>query len=88
MRIETLNISGFGLFSNLRAQGLAPGLNLFVGDNEAGKSTFLEFLRNAMFGYPTGTGSRTYVKHPVPPGAKAGGSLLLRLNDGRLWELI
>ena len=87
MRIEALNISGFGLFSNLRAQGLAPGLNLFMGDNEAGKSTFLEFLRNAMFGYPTGAGSRTYVKHPVPPGAKAGGSLLLRLDDGRLWEL-
>ena len=87
MRIEALNISGFGVFSNLRAQGLAPGLNLFVGDNEAGKSTFLEFLRNAMFGYPTGTGSRTYVKHPVPPGAKAGGSVLLRLDDGRLWEL-
>jgi len=87
MRILNMNINGFGVFTDLKLEGLASGLNVFVGNNEAGKSTLLEFVRNVLFGYPTGKESRKYLKHPTAPGAKPGGSLVLQLADDRVWEL-
>ena len=51
MRIKQFFITGFGIFANEHVAELSPGLNLFVGDNEAGKSTLLNFLRAILFGF-------------------------------------
>ena len=87
MRITDMEITGYGLYVRQKAQNLSPGLNIFFGANEAGKSTCLDFLRTAMFGGPTGAGRNKEPRYPMPEGAKPGGSLTLTLRDGRLWRL-
>jgi uncharacterized protein YhaN len=51
MRISDMFVDGFGIFHNLSVEGLPPGFILFSGDNEAGKSTCLWFIRDMLFGF-------------------------------------
>jgi len=51
MRIEKLEINGFGRFSN-RSFDLIPGINVLYGSNESGKSTLQGFIK-AMLYYST-----------------------------------
>lgn len=87
MRIQHVKINGFGLFRDFSINNLSPGLNIIIGENEAGKSTCLEFIRTCLFGYPIGKGSRTKPKHPIPAGSKGGGELTLSLENGTVWTL-
>ncbi|PJA28282.1 MAG: hypothetical protein CO189_05090 [candidate division Zixibacteria bacterium CG_4_9_14_3_um_filter_46_8] len=48
MNISKLNISNFGKFSDFEAS-FAPGINVIKGRNEAGKSTMVEAILNALF---------------------------------------
>jgi len=52
MIIQEGIIHGFGLFHEEKLPPLADGLVVFQGDNEAGKSTFLSFIRQMLFGFP------------------------------------
>lgn len=54
MKIQALHVDSFGIFRDLRLMQLPRGLVLFQGDNEAGKSTLLWFLRGLLFGFPDG----------------------------------
>lgn len=74
MYIHSFFIDGFGIFAAQSATGLENGLNIFVGRNEAGKSTSLEFLRTMLFGFP-----RQYAAY-YPPlrGGAHGGRLALK----------
>ena len=47
-----------GILARTGAEGLGPGINIFLGDNEAGKSTCLAFLRAMLTGYPSGRKER------------------------------
>ena len=38
MYIESFRIDGFGIFSGVQVNNLPPGLSIFLGRNEAGKS--------------------------------------------------
>ena len=51
MRISAIFVDGFGIFHNLSVEDLPPGFILFSGDNEAGKSTCLWFIRDMLFGF-------------------------------------
>ncbi len=51
MRISAIFVDGFGIFRNLSVEDLPPGFILFSGDNEAGKSTCLWFIRDMLFGF-------------------------------------
>ena len=48
MRISDIFVDGFGIFHNLSVENLPPGFILFSGDNEAGKSTCLWFIRDML----------------------------------------
>ncbi|MBD5641653.1 MAG: AAA family ATPase [Desulfovibrio sp.] len=78
MYIEAFHIDGFGIFSNVSCKGLGPGLSIFQGRNEAGKSTCLEFIRTMLTGYPerkaSGVGEPLNGGHP-------GGSLILHCDS-------
>jgi len=50
MWIESIHIGGFGVFCKAEISSLPPGLCLFIGDNEAGKSTLLAFIRFMLYG--------------------------------------
>ena len=41
MYIQSFHMDGFGIFSDVTVEGLGPGLTIFLGENEAGKSTCL-----------------------------------------------
>ncbi|MDR2574781.1 MAG: AAA family ATPase [Desulfovibrio sp.] len=82
MYIESFHIDGFGIFSGLAVEGIPPGLSVFLGENEAGKSTCLEFLRATLAGYPERRGKTWKLYESYLQGGKTGGSLGLRLSDG------
>lgn len=77
MYISSFRIDGFGIFSNVEVENLPPGLSIFFGQNEAGKSTCLEFLRAMLTGYPES--ARLRRRFAPLAGGKAGGGLIL--ND-------
>ncbi len=77
MRIKGLRIDGFGLFCGQQIDDMPPGLCVFFGNNEAGKSTLLAFIRSILFGFP---GGKANMYKPLR-GGNYGGTLVL-LTDG------
>ena len=79
MKIESLHVDGFGAWTGLELKSLHPGLNVFYGANEAGKSTLLEFLRGALYGFSAER--RRYF--PPLHGGRPGGDLQVNGPQGR-----
>ena len=80
MKIERIKIDGFGRFERWE-ELLTPGLNVFFGENEAGKSTLLSFVRATLFGFSRRTEPSRY----EPERGPFGGELLLDTSAGPLW---
>lgn len=84
MRIERLQIHGFG---RIKEQDITitSGITIFMGPNEAGKSTLLQFVRVMLFGIP----SRTYPIERYEPltGGVHGGVMNLIDEDGAKWTI-
>ncbi|MBQ9405811.1 MAG: AAA family ATPase [Desulfovibrio sp.] len=81
MYIQSFHMDGFGIYADTSVENLTPGLTIFLGDNEAGKSTCMEFLRTMLTGYPE-PHSRAAKDMPGPlRGGQAGGSLLLQTKE-------
>lgn len=78
MYIESFHIDGFGVLSGVEVDALPPGLSIFLGRNEAGKSTCLEFLRTMLTGYPNPRAAEARRSFAPVSGGTAGGSLVLR----------
>lgn len=78
MRILSAHIDGFGVLAEQDVPALPAGLSIFLGLNEAGKSTCLDFFRAMLAGYPDPR-SREAKERPLAPlhGGTGGGSLLL-----------
>src|SRR5712692_10505872 len=77
LKIERLQIAGFGQLRGFDRR-LSPGLNVFYGPNEAGKSTVFAFVRAVLFGFQKRTDPARY----PPEGGRYGGELWLRTpND-------
>jgi len=76
--INRLDIEGFGVFNDKRIEGLAKGVNVLYGKNEAGKSTLLDFIRFTLFDYPN------FHKDRRPPlnGGNHGGTISLKHSTG------
>ncbi|MEM7482646.1 MAG: AAA family ATPase [Acidobacteriota bacterium] len=83
MRIESFHIDGFGVFNDQGVEPLSPGLAVFYGPNESGKSTLTEFLRSVLFGPP----KRRANPYPPLAGGPHGGRLRAVLADGRRLHL-
>src|SRR5215470_13356519 len=81
MRIETIHIDGFGVWNDKTWGPLDPGLNVFHGPNETGKSTLMAFIRSMFFGFEKRGSARRY--EPLKGGSH-GGSLELLVNDTHL----
>jgi uncharacterized protein YhaN len=86
MRLTDLNINGFGVFHNLRIEGLSPGLTVFLGLNESGKSTLLGFVRAIFYGFPDGRSA----ENPYLPlsGGQHGGNITFVTDDRQRWTIV
>ncbi|MDE2666924.1 MAG: AAA family ATPase [Acidobacteriota bacterium] len=80
MKILNLHIEGFGHFSNRALGPFQRPVTVFLGPNEAGKSTLLEFVRRVFFGFPDGRSS----SNPYQPlaGGRHGGRVTFVDDDG------
>src|SRR5438477_5482467 len=81
MRIENIHVDGFGVWNDKTWGPLEPGLNVFHGPNETGKSTLMAFIRSMLFGFEKRGAAKRY--DPLKGGAH-GGSLELLVGDTRL----
>ena len=78
MKIENIHIGGFGVWNEKDWEHLGPGLNVFHGPNETGKSTLMAFVRSILFGFDRRGGTRRY--DPLNGGIH-GGWLDVRVKD-------
>ncbi|ADB18283.1 SMC domain protein [Pirellula staleyi DSM 6068] len=74
MKIQEIEIDGFGAWTNLKLQELGGDATVIYGPNEAGKSTLLHFVRTVIYGFTPQRRARY-----VPPvyGGAPGGSIKL-----------
>lgn len=81
MKFEEIYIDGFGIFHDYPLKNLTPGLTIFVGPNEAGKSTILSFQKRILFGFP----HRSSKLNPYPPlaGGNHGGRIIASSSDNK-----
>lgn len=84
MRIERLEIDGFGRFHDA-SWSFDEGLTVLRGDNEAGKTTLLNALRALLFGFEATRDGRTW--YPALAGGRRGGRLVLRTRKGERWTV-
>ncbi len=80
MRIERLQVDGFGHFFKHPVGPLDAPLTVLYGSNEAGKSTLLAFVRTMLFGFPASKQAQFY---PPLNGGAHGGRITLVGNDSR-----
>ena len=51
MRIRKLRVDGFGVWTGLELSDLNAPLVVFYGENEAGKTTLMQFIRAVLYGF-------------------------------------
>ncbi|MEI6308845.1 MAG: AAA family ATPase [bacterium] len=80
MRIERFTIDGFGIFKDFQQDRLEAGTSIFLGANEAGKSTLMAFFRRMLFGWK----DKKNNPNPYEPlcGGNYGGELTLLTAEG------
>lgn len=85
MWIHGIQVGEFGALRNTRLTGLDPGLNILAGPNEAGKTTLLEAVRAALFGFT----SRREKRNPYfgGEGGHRNVGLTLVLPPDQRWKL-
>lgn len=79
MRIRNLHIDGFGHFVDRAVGPFEQPVTIFYGPNEAGKSTYLEFIRTILFGFPKTKG---YDHYPPLAGGRHGGRITIADDSG------
>ena len=79
MRIVDFHIDGFGHFAGADVGPFDSPVTVFFGPNEAGKSTYLQFIRTILFGFPSRRGGDFY---PPQRGGSHGGRITLATEDG------
>jgi uncharacterized protein YhaN len=69
MKINALEIDGYGVWTGLRIERLSDGLSVLYGANETGKTTLLQFIRSMLYGFSP---ARDRYFPPVHGGAPGG----------------
>ena len=72
MKIKDIQVDGFGVWKGLTVESLSNEITVFCGQNEAGKTTLMQFVRSMMFGFST---DRVSKYNPPIYGGLTGGSM-------------
>lgn len=83
MRIRAFHLDSFGHLRDLSLQDIPAGFTVFLGRNEVGKSTLLDFFRCMLTGYP-GKARDARERMRAAGGRENGGSLLLDTAQGTI----
>ncbi len=82
MIIHSLHLASFGKFKD-KTISFGEGINYIYGENEAGKSTVMAFIKAMLYGF-TGRGADGDRKRYIPwDGAVLSGEMTVTLHDGR-----
>src|ERR1035437_3990230 len=79
MKITAITVDGFGLLHERRVEP-SPGLTVVRGQNEAGKTTLLAFVRSILFGFESN-------RYRALAGGRRGGWLRISMADGRAFRI-
>ncbi len=79
MKITDLQVDGFGVWKGLSVESVSDEITVFCGENEAGKTTLMQFIRSMMFGFST---DRLGKYTPPVYGGLAGGSMDITTPNG------
>ncbi|MBI1800489.1 MAG: AAA family ATPase [Chloroflexi bacterium] len=87
MKFQRVHLDGFGRLLNVEFS-FAPGLNVFFGPNEAGKSTLQQSIFALLYGYFSGSRKNAREAEPLEryrpwQGGVYGGQLSYKLDSGR-----
>ncbi len=85
MKIREIYIHGFGKMRDFSLTTLSPTITIFEGDNEAGKSTVMTFIRSILFGFPANRSQENRYE-PIDGGAY-GGSIVLEEEQGTIYRI-
>lgn len=78
MRLKQIHIYGYGKLNDIKLDNLSD-MQLFYGENEAGKSTIMSFIHSILFGFPTLQQSE--LRYEPKTHSSYGGKLVLE-TDG------
>lgn len=91
MKLIKVNIYGFGKWIDQQFD-IATDYQVIFGNNEAGKTTFLNFIKSILFGFASGRGNNKFAQYRPKKGTSYGGELefidgqtkwLVRRVDGK-----
>lgn len=75
MQLKEIYIYGYGKFNDLHIKNLS-GLQVFYGENEAGKSTIMSFVQSMLFGFPAKQQS-SQLRYEPKTGSSYGGKMIM-----------
>lgn len=84
MRIRKIGMNGFGKFND-RSFDLHQPVTVFFGQNEAGKSTIMGFIRAMLFGFPTR--ANMSARYEPLRGGVHGGYIIVDDAQGREYRI-
>jgi len=79
VKLDRLNIRGFGVWRDFALEDISGEAEIIYGENEAGKTTLLEFVRAVLYGLSP---AREKYLPPVS-GGRPGGELTVNVSGGR-----
>ena len=79
MKITDIHVDGFGVWNTMSVDELSDGVTLFFGRNEAGKTTLMQFIRAALYGFSP---DRRRLYLPPVYGGTPGGMLRVENHSG------
>lgn len=89
MRLKQINIINFGQLSNLTFNLPSDEINVFFGENEAGKSTTVAFIKQVIFGFYLRSNSSPFFEDykPLAHVSPMGGSLIFEDEQQQEYKL-
>jgi len=85
MKFEEIYIDGFGIFHDYHLKDLSPGITVFTGLNESGKSTILTFIKRILFGFPDKRSKENL--YPPLAGGRYGGRIIVSCSNNKRYTV-
>ncbi len=88
MIVRKLRVKNWRRYRNEHAFDFEPGINLLVGENEAGKTTLFEALQRTLFDRHTGTSSDLEAMQPHESSLNPEASVVLERVEGERLRIV